>query len=184
MTLSSRNFSSIALAKEIEFPENPGALEKRVALVPTDVGRLTQAGIKVYVEYGAGEGVGFSDHEYEQNSAMMQTPEQLYRDKEIIIKFKGPSLSSIEEMREGCTLFCMAHFHSFQDRAKLLQDRRINVIAMEEICESPKVNPDQEILGRLAMAESLRPFFAENTIGSLEVRIIGWRDRLRSAIRR
>jgi alanine dehydrogenase len=65
MTLSSRNFSSIALAKEIESPENPGALEKRVALVPTDVGRLTQAGIKVYVEYGAGEGVGFSDHEYE-----------------------------------------------------------------------------------------------------------------------
>ena len=184
MTLSPRTFSSIALAKEIESPENPGALEKRVALVPADVGRLTHAGIKVYVEYGAGEGVGFSDREYEQNNATMQTAEQLYRDKEIIIKFKGPSLSSIEEMREGCTLFCMAHFHSFQDRAKLLQDQRINVIAMEEICESPKVNPDQEILGRLAMAESLKPFFAENTIGSLQVRIIGWSKRLRSAIRR
>jgi len=184
MTLSSRIFSSIALAKEIESPENPGALEKRVALVPADVGKLTQAGIKVYVEYGAGEGVGFSDSEYEQNNAIMQTPEQLYRDKAIIIKFKGPSLSSIEEMREGCTLFCMAHFHSFQDRAKLLQDRRINVIAMEEICESPKVNSDQEILGRLAMAESLKPFFAENTIGGLQVRIIGWSERLHSAIRR
>ena len=98
-------FSSIALAKEIEFPENPGALEKRVALVPTDVGRLTQAGIKVYVEYGAGEGVGFSDHEYEQNSAMMQTPEQLYRDKEIIIKFKGPSLSSIEDITQKSEVY-------------------------------------------------------------------------------
>ncbi len=154
MTLSSRIFSSIALAKEIESPENPGALEKRVALVPADIGRLTQAGIKVYVEYGAGEGVGFSDAEYEQNNAIMQPSEQLYRDKELIIKFKGPSLSSIEEMREGCTLFCMAHFHSYPDRAKLLQDRRINVIAMEEICESPKVNSDQDILGRLAMAEA------------------------------
>ncbi len=184
MVLSARKFSSIALAKEIESPENPGALEKRVALVPTDIGRLTQAGIKVYVEYGAGEGVGFSDREYEQNNAIMQTPEEIYRDKEIIIKFKGPSLFSIEEMREGCTLFCMAHFHSFQDRAKLLQDRCINVIAMEEICESPKVNPDQEILGRLAMAEALKPFFEENTIGGLQIRIIGWSERLRSAIRR
>ena len=128
MTLSYRKFSSIALAKEIESPENPGALEKRVALVSADVGRLTQAGIKVYVEYGAGEGIGFSDSEYEANNAIMQTPEQLYRDKELIIKFKGPALSSIEEMRTGCTLFCMAHFHSYPDRAALLQDRRINVI--------------------------------------------------------
>jgi len=184
MTLSLGKFSSIALAKEIESPENPGALEKRVALVPADVGKLSQAGVKVYVEHEAGQGVGFSDREYEQNNAIMQSPEKIYRDKELIIKFKGPSLSSIEEMGEGCTLFCMAHFYSYQDRAKLLQDRRINVIAMEEICESPKVNSDQEILGRLAMAESLKPFFEENSIGGLHVRIIGWSERLRSAIRR
>ena len=93
MTSFPRTFSSIALAKEIESPENPGALEKRVALVPEYVGRLTQEGIKVYVEYGAGEGVGFSDREYEQNNTIMQTPEEIYRDKEFIIKFKGPSLS-------------------------------------------------------------------------------------------
>jgi len=184
MTPSSQIFSSIALAKEIESPENPGALERRVALVPDDVGKLTKAGIKVYVEYGAGEGVGFSDAEYEQNNAIMQPSEQLYRDKELIIKFKGPSLSSIEEMREGCTLFCMAHFHSYPDRAKLLQDRRINVIAMEEMCESPKVNSDQDILGRLAMAEALKPFFDDNTIGGLRVRVVGWSKRLHSAIRR
>lgn len=184
MTLSSRVFSSIALAKEIESPENPGALERRVALVPEDVGKLTQAGIKVYVEYGAGEGVGFSDREYEQNDAVMQTPELIYRNKEIIIKFKGPSLSSIKEMSNGCTLFCMAHFHSYPDRAKLLQDRGVNVIAMEEIFESPKVNLDREILGRVAMTKSLKPFFEENTVGGLEVRVIGWSERLRSAIRR
>ena len=184
MTVSPRTFSSIALAKEIESPENPGALEKRVALVPADVGRLTQEGIKVYVEYGAGEGVGFSDREYEQNNAIMQTPEEIYRDKEFIIKFKGPSLSSVEEMSEGCTLFCMAHFHSYPDRAKLLQDRCVNVVAMEEISESPKVNLDREILGRVAMAESLKPFIEKNTIGDLQVRVIGWSKRLRSAIRR
>jgi alanine dehydrogenase len=184
MTLSPRVFLSIALAKEIESPENPGALEKRVALVPADVGRLTQEGIKVYVEYGAGEGVGFSDREYEQSNAIMQTSEEIYRDKELIIKFKGPSLSSIEEMREGCTLFCMAHFHSYPDRAKLLQDRCVNVIAMEEICESPKVNSDQEILGRVAMTDSLKPFIEKNTISGLQVRVIGWSKRLRSAIRR
>ncbi|WP_041394502.1 alanine dehydrogenase [Photobacterium profundum] len=184
MSLNSPRYSSIALVKEIESPENPGGLEKRVALVPSDVGQLVQAGIKVYVECGAGDGVGFSDEEYLKNNAIMQTAEQIYKDKALIIKFKGPALSSIEQMSEGCTLFCMAHFHSYPDRAILLKDRRINVIAMEEICESPKHDTDQRILGRLAMNEALIPFFNDNSIGGLRVRIIGWSERLRGAINR
>lgn len=184
MTPSAQPFLSIALAKEIESPENPGALERRVALIPEDVGKLTKAGVKVYVEFGAGEGVGFSDAEYKKNDAIMQPSDKIYRDKELIIKFKGPSLSSIEEMQEGCTLFCMAHFNSYPDRAKLLQDRRINVIAMEEISETPKVNTDRDIIGRLAMTEALKPFFDTNTIGGLRVRIVGWSKQLHSSIRR
>ncbi len=177
-------FSSIALVKEIESPENPGALEKRVALIPDDVGLLTKAGVKVYVEHGAGEGVDFSDEEYQKNNAIMQSAEQIYKDKQLIIKFKGPSLASIKQMQRGSTLFCMAHFHSYPERAKLLQDRHINVIAMEEIYESPKVNSDENILSRVAMNEALRPFFADNSMGGLRVRIIGWSKRLRQAINR
>lgn len=183
MSTSSR-FNSIALVKEIESPENPSGLEKRVALIPSDVGKLTQQGIQVFVEQGAGEGVSFSDEEYLANNATMQTAEQIYTDKDLIIKFKGPSLSSIKRMKSGCTLFCMAHFHSYPDRAKLLQDKKINVIAMEEIAESPKIQNDEVIGARMAMIEALNPFFANNTIGGLRVRFIGWSERLRGAIRR
>ncbi|HIP30253.1 MAG TPA: hypothetical protein EYG93_10145 [Sulfurospirillum arcachonense] len=52
-------FKNIALVKEVESPENPGGLEKRVALTPRDVGQLTAVGINVFVEYGAGLGVDF-----------------------------------------------------------------------------------------------------------------------------
>ena len=55
---------NIALVKEIESPENPRGLEKRVALTPEDVGQLTEAGLNVFVEYGTGDGVGFADCEY------------------------------------------------------------------------------------------------------------------------
>ncbi|SQH75365.1 conserved protein of unknown function, containing Formate/glycerate dehydrogenase catalytic domain-like [Shewanella benthica] len=184
MSMSFARYSSIALVKEIESPENPGGLEKRVALVPDDVGRLVQAGIKVYVEHGAGEGVSFTDDEYLKNGAIMQTAEQIYLDKALIIKFKGPSLASIENMSEGCTLFCMAHFNSYPERAKLLQDKRINVIAMEEIYESPNQESDTRILGRVAMNHALAPFFSDNSVGGLRVRIIGWSERLRGAINR
>jgi len=78
----------------------------------------------------------------------------------------------------------MAHFNSYPERAKLLQDQRINVLAMEEISESPKVNSDQDIIGRLAMAEALQPFLGGNTIGGLRVRVLGWSEQLHSSIRR
>ncbi|MBL4823142.1 MAG: alanine dehydrogenase [Colwellia sp.] len=184
MSPDSPRYSTIALVKEIESPENPGGLEKRVALVPSDVDQLVKTGIKVYVEIGAGEGVGFSDAEYLKNNATMQTAEQIYKDKALIIKFKGPALASIEQMSEGCTLLCMAHFNSYPDRAKMLQDKRINVIAMEEICESPKRDSDERILGRVAMNDALTPFFKDNSIGGLRVRVIGWSERLRGAINR
>ena len=177
-------FKNIALVKEIESPENPGGLEKRVALTPNDVGELVSAGVKVFVEYGAGLGVGFEDSEYISNGALMQNEREIYVNKDMIIKFKGPSLASISQMKKGCTLFCMAHFHSFPDRAKMLEDSQINVIAMEEILESPKVQTDEQILARVAMANALESFIEDNTMSDLKIFVIGRNERLAGAVRR
>lgn len=184
VTKLSIGFKNIALVKEIESPENPGGLEKRVALTPKDVGKLISAGVNIFVEYGAGEGVGFSNEEYIENGALMQSADQIYKDKDMIIKFKGPSLESISQMKEGCALFCMAHFHSFPQRAKMLEDHHINVIAMEEILESPKVQTNEQILARTAMAVALKPFIDDQTIQNLKISVIGRNERLAGAIRR
>ena len=184
MTILSTVFKNIALVKEIESPENPGGFEKRVALTPGDVGKLTAAGINVFVEYGAGLGVDFEDEEYLKNGAVMQKPDEIYKDKDMIIKFKGPSLASISKMNRGCTLFCMAHFHSFPDRARMLENCQINVIAMEEVLESPKAQTDEQILSRVAMKEALRSFIDNETIGNLRIFVIGRNERLAGAVRR
>ncbi len=178
------SFKNIAVAREIASPENPGGLEKRVALVPDDVAALVSAGHSISVEFGAGEGVGFLDAEYERAGATMEGAESIYRDKDLLIKFKGPALDTIKMMKPGATLFCMAHFHSYPERAKLLEDSRINVLAMEEILESPKVQTDTEILGRTAMAAALAPFMADNSIGNLRVRILQWTPLMTYSVRR
>jgi alanine dehydrogenase len=175
---------SIAVAKEISSPENPGGLEKRVALVPEDVQRLIATGLNITVEEGAGIGVDFSDQEYIAVGAKLETSEDIYKNKDLIIKFKGPALSSIKDMRAGGMLFCMAHFHSFPQRAKMLAEAQINVLAMEEILESPKTENDEEVLGRVAMAKALEPFIENNSMAGLRVRVIGWSKRLSSGIRR
>jgi alanine dehydrogenase len=177
-------FKRIGVGREIESPENPGAMEKRVALTPVDVAALVKAGCELAVETGAGEGVGFSDREYVDAGAVIESAETIYRDKDLLIKFKGPALQSIESMRPGCTLFCMAHFHSYPERARLLQLQQINVIAMEEVLESPKRESDQRILGRVAMNHALTPIMQDNTIGGTRVRVLQWTPRLDPAIRR
>ncbi|MCF6303602.1 MAG: hypothetical protein L3J13_10490, partial [Devosiaceae bacterium] len=177
-------FKTIAVVREIISPENPGGLEKRVSLVPDDVGALVKHGCDLFVERGAGEGVGFSDEEYEQAGAVLQSGEEIYQDKDLIIKFKGPSLKSISQMGEGCTLLCMAHFGSFPDRARLLEDHFINVIAMEEILQSPKQQTIETIVARTAMAKALQPFADDNSLGALRVRVLQWSEQISYAVRR
>lgn len=140
--------TTIGLAKETESPENPGALEKRVALIPEHIKKLVENGYSVFVESGAGEGIGYSDAEYQRAGATLQSGEDIYKDKEMVIKFKGPSLENTARMTSGTLLFCMAHFRSFQERAELLQKSQINVIAMEEILESPKSIPEEIVMSK------------------------------------
>jgi len=176
--------TSIGIAKEVESPENPGGLEKCVAMIPEDVKMVVEAGIKVSVEAGAGEGVGFSDSDYKQAGAEIVSHAALYKARDMVIKLKGPALADVKAMDRGTILFCMAHFHSFPDRAKLLEECGINVIAMEEILESPKRQSAAEILGRLGMAEALAPAVSVGLASELDVRVIGWSDELNYALRR
>ncbi|GAB5407697.1 MAG: hypothetical protein BalsKO_00620 [Balneolaceae bacterium] len=177
-------YKTIGLAKEIESPENPGALENRVALIPKDVQQLVDFGCTVFVEYGAGEGVGFSDDEYIKAGATLQTNTELYQNKDIVIKFKGPAMESIPLMRQGCTLFCMAHFSSFPDRAKLLEDSKINVIAMEYIVQSPEKLSKELVLGFLAADNCIEFDLRRAGVDMDEFHVIGYSERLSGVIRR
>lgn len=177
-------YKTIGLAKEIESPENPGALERRVALVPNDVKKLTDFGCDVFVEFGAGEGVDFSDEEYVAAGATLQTNTDLYQDKDLVIKFKGPAMDSIPLMKRGCTLFCMAHFSSFPDRAKLLEDSKINVIAMEYIVQSPETLPKELVLGLMAADNCIERDLRRAGVDQDQFHVIGYSERMSGVIRR
>ena len=180
--IAMQTFQRIGLLKEVEGPENPGALEKRVALAPNEVRKLVDLGCKVFVEKGAGEGVGFKDAEYLEAGAEIQTHELIYSGKDLLIKFKGVSYDCIPKIDKGATLFCMAHNASFPDRAQKLLDRNVNVIAMEEIVETPKHMSDDLVLSKTAMRYCLHNMGIP--LPELEVNILGYSTRLTGAIRR
>ena len=72
-------------------------MDQRVALTPADVGALVRAGATVYVERGAGEGVGFADAEYVEQGAQLQSAGDIYRDKDLVL---GVTEERINLLRE------------------------------------------------------------------------------------
>ena len=177
-------YTTIGLAKELESPENPGALEQRVALVPKDVKKLIDFGCEVAVESRAGEGAGFLDDEYLKAGATLQTNKDLYQHKDLIVKFKGPAMESIPLMKPGCTFFCMAHFNSFPKRAKLLEDSRINVVAMEYVVQSPEKLPKELILGLMVADNCIEIDLCRAGVDMDEFHVIGYDERMSGMIRR
>ena len=85
----------VGVAKETA----PG--ERRVALVPEALGRLTAAGLEILVESGAGSGALIPDQAYAEAGATIVSSVELYGQSDVILRVQKPSESEIRIMRSG-----------------------------------------------------------------------------------
>ncbi len=85
----------VGVAKETA----PG--ERRVALVPEALGRLTAAGLEILVESGAGGGALIPDQAYAEAGATIVSSVELYGQSDVILRVQKPSESEIKVMRAG-----------------------------------------------------------------------------------
>jgi NAD(P) transhydrogenase subunit alpha len=75
--------------------------ERRVALVPEALGKLTSAGLDVLVEAGAGAGALIPDQAYAEAGATIVSPVELYAQSDVILRVQKPSQDEIAIMRRG-----------------------------------------------------------------------------------
>ena len=85
----------VGVAKETA----PG--ERRVALVPEALGKLTAAGLEILVESGAGAGALIPDQAYSDAGATIVSSVELYGQSDVILRVQKPSESEIRIMRSG-----------------------------------------------------------------------------------
>ncbi|MEU1373602.1 hypothetical protein ABZ442_08050 [Streptomyces triculaminicus] len=173
--MRSRPFHRIGLAAEHLSPENPDGSEVRVALAPAAVSALVRHGCAVSVERGAGAAMGLSDALYTAAGATVETRDALYRDKDLVIKLKGPAHHDLARMDPGSTLFCMAHPLSIPERVEVANACGVNIVAMELIRECPEVLTDSYVRSRLAMRDLLAAV-GGHAAEDLSVALIGFSD--------
>ncbi|HEY8799093.1 MAG TPA: Re/Si-specific NAD(P)(+) transhydrogenase subunit alpha [Candidatus Limnocylindrales bacterium] len=75
--------------------------ERRVALVPEALGKLTAAGLEVLVEAGAGAGAAFPDQAYADAGATVVSTKEMYAKSDVILRIQKPSEAEIRVMRSG-----------------------------------------------------------------------------------
>lgn len=75
--------------------------ERRVALVPEAVGRLTSAGHEILVEAGAGAGCFLPDEAYVEAGATVLSTDELYAQAEVILRVQKPTPEEVARLRNG-----------------------------------------------------------------------------------
>jgi NAD(P) transhydrogenase subunit alpha len=88
----------VGVAKETA----PG--ERRVALVPEALGRLTKAGLEILVESGAGSAALIPDQEFVEAGATVLPTDRLYAESDVILRVAKPSPDEAGRLRQGQAL--------------------------------------------------------------------------------
>ena len=78
--------------------------ERRVALVPEALGKLTAAGLEVLVEAGAGAGAMIPDQAYTDAGASVVSTGDLYAGSDVVLRVQKPSAEEAARLRSGQTL--------------------------------------------------------------------------------
>ncbi|MCH7752534.1 MAG: Re/Si-specific NAD(P)(+) transhydrogenase subunit alpha [Planctomycetes bacterium] len=112
--------------------------ERRVALVPAVAPLLTKAGWQVFVESGAGDAAGFTDHDYEAaGAAIIEGREAAFQKAEVVLHVRAlganpqAGRADLEKLRPGQVVVGMCDPLGNPEAMRELADRKATVFALE-----------------------------------------------------
>jgi alanine dehydrogenase len=142
---------------DIGIPKETGAHEHRVALTPSGVKALVQAGARVWVETKAGLDAGYPDVEYQQAGATtVFSRAEVYGRTELVVGIQPPGDRSREFLHPGQVVVAnWALPAALPDDFRALQEHGITAIGLEVIETGEGVASVRvcmaEIAGKLAL---------------------------------
>ncbi len=130
-------------------------LERRVGLTPAVVATLVAHGHEVFVQSGAGAGVGLSDGDYQTAGAKIAADaEAVFSAAELIVKVKEPQPAEIARLKPHHVLFTYLHLAPDAAQAHGLMASGCTAIAYETILDEkgglPLLTPMSQVAGRMA----------------------------------
>jgi H+-translocating NAD(P) transhydrogenase subunit alpha len=133
----------------VSVPKETVSGERRVALVPELVPKLTQAGLEVVVQPGAGAAAGFPDASYRDKGARLEA--DVFDRADVLLKVQPPTAEETSRVREGATLIGFLQPYANLAGIRSLAERRVTSFAME-------------LMPRITRAQSMDALSAMSTV--------------------
>tara|TARA_B100000965_G_scaffold281571_1_gene239468 strand:- start:383 stop:1471 length:1089 start_codon:yes stop_codon:yes gene_type:complete len=128
--------------------------ESRVGLTPESAAKLITNNNELFVETGAGAGIGFADEDYQSVGAIiLDSASKVYAESELIIKVKEPLPEEFQYLTNQHTLFTYLHLAANKEQARELVQTGITGIAYETVTAAdgtlPLLAPMSAIAGQI-----------------------------------
>jgi H+-translocating NAD(P) transhydrogenase subunit alpha len=148
----------------VAVPNEARAGERRVALVPDSVGRLSARGFAIAIERGAGEAAGFGDDEYAAAGAAVVERAELPNGAAAVVRVGPPSPDEVSELAPGTVLIAFLAPLSDQAGVERLAERGVVAFAVESI-------------PRITRAQSMDALSSQSTVAGYKAVVLA-ADRL------
>ncbi len=129
--------------------------ERRVALVPALISKLTLLGARLHMQSGAGDAGGLLDGDF--HDVVIQTDRAaMVSVADVVLAVQAPAIAVIEAMQEGAVLICFVNPIHDAELIKHLLARRITCFAIASI---PRVTRAQS-MDALSSQAALSGYYA------------------------
>ncbi len=130
--------------------------EYRVGLTPESVRELAAGGHEVWVEAGAGLGIGASDADYvAAGGTITAAAADIFAGCEMVVKVKEPQAVERAQLREGQILYTYLHLAPDPEQTADLVKSGVTAIAYETVTGEgnslPLLKPMSQVAGRMSI---------------------------------
>ena len=119
---------TIGLARmHVEFGE-------RRDFLPSLVADMEKRGAKVFLEYGYGSGIGFTEGDYQQVAPNVQfvSHEEVYQ-QQIVLVLRCPSNDDLKRLKPGTCLISMLHYPTRPQRVAFMRSLGIEAVSLDSL---------------------------------------------------
>ena len=153
----------------ISIPKERRDSEYRVGLTPAGVQLMLVAGNTCFIESKAGEGSGFSDHDYQQaGGQIVYSGEEVYGRADLLLKVARPTIQEFDWMRADSIILGFLHLIAGRsEKAITLINKNITAIGYEIIQDEEGNLPVQVPMSQLGgrMTPQIAASLSQNNYG-------------------
>jgi NAD(P) transhydrogenase subunit alpha len=145
---------------QLAVPRERAVGERRVAVTPDVVAKLSAAGFEVVLEAGAGAGALFSDDAYAAKGARIApSAKEAVSGADLVCKVQAPTAGEARDLRPGSAVVSFLQPGSDLELVRLLAERHVTAFSMD-------------LLPRISRAQSMDALSSQATVSGYEAVLV------------